>query len=285
MKLKLRHILLTKGLFCATGTAQAQSVLNRIDDWSEASGWEGVGLLQIGTYATCTGALIESDLVLTAAHCVFDDGGKLIEPNLIEFRAAWRDGQAISRRVGTHVLANAGYHPSKKPDGDSIYHDMALLKLDQPISPQTARPFKTGHSSGEGANISVVSYGAGRNDAAAMERDCHVARNYDGVYAMTCSIVPGSSGSPVFAIRNGTPEIVSVISALGPDGTAFGMDVDAHIRQMRADFRAGTGVYPAPVVARRRVAVGADNTETDLPRRLSVGQAQEAENGPVFLRP
>lgn len=258
------------GLSVAFFAVQAHAqTLNRIDDWSEAKGWEGVGLLYIGGSATCTGALIRPDLVLTAAHCLYDQRGNRIDPNVIRFLAAWRDGEAISRRTGKHALLHAEYKPTKYPTGEEIYYDLALMQLDMPVSASTAGHFGTG-SIGKGTFVSVVSYGAGRNDAASIEKDCKVLQDYGGVLAFNCSVVPGSSGSPVFSLHRNTPRIISVISALGSDGTAYGMDLSQHISGMLADFDAGRGVYPAVVQSQKRISVGN--------RRTSTG-------GALFLKP
>lgn len=268
-------------LCLASAPALGQSgPLNRLDDWSEARGWEGVGLLRIANRATCTGALIRPDLVLTAAHCMYDEQGRKVAPNLIEFRAAWRDGQAISLRTGSHAMTHPDYVMGEHPTGDQVYRDLALLQLDMPVAAATAPSYPTGSAPRDGADISVVSYGRGRNDAASLERDCRVKADFGGVIALSCSVVPGSSGSPVFAIRNGQPVIVSVISALGDDGTAYGMALDDHIAALLADFANGTGVYPATVQSRRQIG---PNTGTG-PGTLRIGASQPG-GGARFVKP
>ena len=255
-------------------TIALASSLNRIDDWAEARGWEGVGLLAIGRNATCSAALIRPDLVLTAAHCLYDQSGQLIAPTTVEFLAAWRDGQAISRRTGRRALVHSGYEPSSRPTDANIYRDLALLQLDMPVDGATAAPFALGNAPAEGSDISVVSYGAGRNDAASLEPQCQLRERYGGVFAMTCSVVPGSSGAPVFVHRHGKPVIFSVISALGHDGTAYGMDMSDHINDLLRDFDAGRGVYPAAVQTTRRIKIG-----------QTAGTGKSSSGGALFLKP
>ena len=269
------HILACLAAFAALAMPLAAGPLDRIDDWAEARGWEGVGLLAIGRRSTCSGALIREDLVLTAAHCLYDIQGRVIAPSTIEFLAAWRDGQAISRRSGKRALVQPDYMPNQPPTDANIYRDLALLQLDMPVDPQIARPFALGAAPASGSSIAVVSYGAGRNDAASLEPDCTLIEDYGGVFAMSCSVVPGSSGAPVFALRNDRPVLFSVISAVGHDGTAYGMDMSAHINTMIRDFDAGRGVYPGAVQATRRIKVGATPDTATQPQ----------SGGALFLKP
>jgi protease YdgD len=67
--------------------ANAQSSgLKRLNTGDESRGWEGVGRLDVAGKGFCTGALIAPDLVLTAAHCLFDrDTGERVDHEIMEF--------------------------------------------------------------------------------------------------------------------------------------------------------------------------------------------------------
>jgi Trypsin len=91
-----------------------------------------VGALNFQSYGWtngCTGTLINSDTVLTAAHCVQRWDGSLINANSVRFA------------VGTNALApvhsfnvTAVYsHPDYNSGGDAT-HDIGLLKLSEPIT-------------------------------------------------------------------------------------------------------------------------------------------------------
>ena len=63
----------------AAAFAQSSSPLKKLDSADLARAWEAVGRLDMGTHGMCTGALIEPDVVLTAAHCVFDARGTNVQ--------------------------------------------------------------------------------------------------------------------------------------------------------------------------------------------------------------
>lgn len=80
---------------------------------------------------------------------------------------------------------------------------------------------------------------------------------------MSCDAVPGSSGAPVFAMRDGRPRIVAVVSAIGQvEGreVSFAMDIERPLAEAMAALRSGVGVFPTAITSARRLAVGSERS-------------------------
>ncbi len=253
-------------LFLAPSLQAQDTALEKLDTWGRNRGWEGVGFLNIENKASCTGTMIRPDLVLTAAHCLYDSRtGERINPRKIEFRAGWRSGKSIASRFGARAVIHPGYgnREGDKLSAQQIRHDIALLQLADPILSTHADPFRADRGADAGHAVSVVSYGRGRNDAPSRQRECQILESRGGVLAMSCDAVPGSSGAPVFAMRDGRPRIVAVVSAIGRvEGreVSFAMDIERPLAEAMAALRSGEGVYPATVTSARRLTVGGERS-------------------------
>lgn len=188
--------------------------LKSLQTGNDSRGWEAVGRLNLGDRGFCTGALISDDLVLTAAHCLFDkETGARIDPARIEFLAGWRNGRAVAYRSVSKAVAHPEYVYGGHESIDRVQFDLALLELDQPIRLPSILPFATSDQPQKGDAVEVVSYAQDRSEVPSLQQLCHVLENRKGIVIFSCDVDFGSSGAPVFADRDGKLQIVSVVSA------------------------------------------------------------------------
>ncbi len=267
LALAIGYILLTPP--AEAGTAPLQGLFS-LDD---SRGWEGVGRVNIGTRAFCTGALVAENLVLTAAHCMFDhDTGKRVDEGEIEFLAGWRSGRASAYRGVRRVIVHPDYVYATDRLEQRVRYDLALLELDQPIRSRAIRPFAVAAQPAKGAQVGVVSYAFDRADRPSLQQGCKVLARQSGALVMSCNVDFGSSGAPVFVYRNGQPQIVSVVSAkaMARDiPVSLGTSLQQPLADMMAMLAASDGVFSRP-----RQAV-----------RILSPQGNTAASGAKFVRP
>ncbi|WP_133487618.1 trypsin-like serine peptidase [Aliiroseovarius marinus] len=245
--------------------ASDPSPLRTLMTGDDSKGWEGVGRLNIGGGSFCTGSLIDENLVLTAAHCLFDrDSGERFKLSEIEFLAGWRGGRASAYRGVRRAVVHPDFEFTPEKGPTRVATDLALLELDKPIRNMSVTPFKTFSRPRKGAEVGVVSYAHDRMESPSLQETCKVLARQGGALVLSCIVDYGSSGAPVFVIEGGEPRIVSVISAkamVRDIPVSLGTDLESPLAEMYEMLATDNGVIErvetvkAPTV--RRVGTGA----------------------------
>lgn len=180
---------------------------------AEAPVWRAVGRLNVAGNRHCSATLIADDLVLTAAHCLFNARtGRRAQPGNMRFVAGQRRQTYAALRGVTAAVILPGFAFRDRADARGAENDLALLRLDAPILPTEAVPLPVGSWDRSGT-VSMVAFGRDRAFIASVREDCRALGQSPALVVLDCPVVPGVSGAPVLLATDRGPVVVGVVSA------------------------------------------------------------------------
>jgi len=192
----------------------ASSIVAQAESGVSGKAWNAVGRVDLGSGGHCTGVLIASNVVLTAAHCLYDKRtGAEFDVNHLSFRPGRQASRSQALVHVSQTLVHPAYRPARKGELTNLKHDLALLKLSSRVDARDAIPMRVAAPDVSGARAHTLSFGGVHRETALMQSNCNLTRHREGVLLSTCQAQLGTSGAPVIQLRDGRPHIVSIVSA------------------------------------------------------------------------
>ena len=172
--------------------------------------WGAIGQINTTGYrrtSWCTGSLIATNLVITAAHCVMDPWSRKPFPlHQIHFLAGVRGSSWLGHSTAKclhfppdyEYVGPSGRLPSQQVPRRAFLRDVVLIVLKDDLNNIT--PLELDRAAVQSPDISLVhaSYPADRRYALTGHFGCHLLARDQNLWFTDCDTHAASSGGPVF---------------------------------------------------------------------------------------
>ncbi len=169
--------------------------------------WNAIGQIELESGGACTATLIADDVLITASHCINEDGQT--DARGVFHTAYDRRGGSLEARV-TGFLIDPNWNEERFSAGDDLDGtDWALLRIDRPLGARIGHVGVRGlvETAGNRGALGTELYQAGYSwdtgEHLSGNIGCHMVEVFnDNTMAHNCDTTRGDSGSP-FMVREG----------------------------------------------------------------------------------
>lgn len=172
--------------------------------------WRAIGRINLAGRGYCTATLITRDVVLTAAHCLWNREMNSWYPlRYLKFVAGMSgtsvQGVAGIKRMLVSRAVSVAENPAAKPWGD-IRSDWALLRLNRPLGDTLGYvPLSAGRRLSVGMPVVHAGYRYDRQEVLTVRQGCFITGIYDRkrLLRSNCQSGYGDSGGPLLFKHDG----------------------------------------------------------------------------------
>lgn len=148
----------------------------------------------------CTASPISPTLILTAAHCLFDDQDNVFDE--LEFYPNYNSPTDVKSKIN---VVNILYYKLSS-EAQALKYDIAILTLETPVD----KYFEISTAPTLQGEVSIIGYPLTESEQHVWISTCDIQSNRSDILIYNCPTAPGMSGAPILQNINGTLSIVGI---------------------------------------------------------------------------